>query len=115
MTKTVATMAAWAPRLAGLGLALFLSLFAFDAFNGKSFADGFPGFLIHLAPALLVAVVLAAAWRFPAFGAVAFAILALSYAVTVRARLDWVAAISGPLVIVAVLFLVSWRHSSHAR
>ena len=52
----------------------------------------------------------ALAWRSPLAGAVAFVGLALTYAITVRWRLGWIAVIAGPLVVVAVLFVLSWRH-----
>ncbi len=52
----------------------------------------------------------AIAWKFEWIGGIAFIGLALLYAMMVRGRLDWVGAISGPLALVGVLFLVSWRH-----
>ena len=103
-----ATVVLWAPRLAGLALALFLSLFALDAFTGTASGAG-PEFLVHLAPALLVAGTVAVAWRYPFAGAAGFALLAFAYVLIVRGRLDWIVAIAGPLAIVAVLFLVSAR------
>jgi len=41
--------------------------------------------------------------------AAAFIALAVIYAVMVRGRVDWMAAISGPLLVVGLLFLASWR------
>ena len=99
----------WAPRIAGILVAAFLGLFALDAFEGRSFVAALPAFAIHLIPSMLVLAVVAAAWKFEWIGAVSFLALAVLYAVMVHGRLDWIAAISGPLVIVAVLFLVSWR------
>lgn len=112
MTDTVGGITRWAPRLAGIALALFLSLFALDAFEGKSFAEGVPAFLIHLAPAMLVFATVAIAWRYPLVGAVAFLACAVGYAAMVRGRLDWIAVISGPLAVVAILFFLSWRASA---
>ena len=108
MTKAAVAMTLWTPRLAAIALALFLALFALDAFSGKSFGAGLGDFALHLAPSLLVLAVGAVAWRYPLAGAAAFALFALAYAVMARARLDWVAVISGPLALVAVLFFVSW-------
>jgi hypothetical protein len=110
MTKTSASMLLWAPRIAGIAIALFLSLFALDAFDGRPFLTVLPGFLIHLIPAGLVLVALALAWRLPLIGTVAFTALALAYAITARWRLGWIAVIGGPLIVVAVLFLLSWRY-----
>jgi len=109
MTKTL-TAAVWIPRIAGIAMALFLSLFALDAFNDKSFIDALPGFLMHLRPAALVLLVVALSWRIPLAGAVGFSLLALGYAMMVHWRPDWIAVISGPLLVVAVLFLVSARY-----
>ena len=110
MTKSGSAMLLWAPRLLGIAMALFLSLFALDAFDGRPFLTALPGFLIHLIPAFLVFVAVALAWRFPLIGAVAFTGLALTYAITARWRLGWIAVIGGPLVVVAVLFVLSWHY-----
>ena len=112
MTKTGAAVLLWAPRILGIGIVLFLSLFALDAFDGRPFLTALPGFLIHLAPAFLVLAAVALAWRFPLIGAVAFTGLALVYAITVRWRLGWIAVIDGPLVVVALLFVLSWHYRS---
>ena len=112
MTTTSSALAVWAPRLAGIGLALFFSLFAFERYNGRSFAESLPASLIGLAPALIVLATVAAAWRHPFVGAGGFAVLALAYAAVTRGRLDWVAVIAGPLAVVAVLFFLSARHGS---
>jgi hypothetical protein len=104
----------WAPRIAGLLVAAFLALFALDAFNETgSFVGALPAFAIHLIPSLLVLMVVAIAWRFEWIGAIAFIALAVLYAVMARGRLDWIAVISGPLVLVGVLFLVSWRQHAN--
>jgi hypothetical protein len=109
MSKTFDTFLLWAPRIAGLGVALFLAVFALDAFDGRGFA-ALPAFLIHLAPSLFVLAAVAVAWRFPLAGAGAFVGIALTYAASVHWRPDWIAVIGGPLVVVAALFAVSWRY-----
>jgi hypothetical protein len=109
MNVTMAQVVRWAPRVAGILLAAFLSAFALDAFEGRSFVSGLPHFGIHLAPALMVLAIVAVAWRAEWFGAAAFLAAALGYALMVNWRLDWMAVISGPLVAVSVLFIASWR------
>ena len=59
--------------------------------------------------------VVAIAWRLEWIGGIGFISLAVLYAVRVHGRVDWVAVISGPLVIVGVLFLVSWRYHAAVR
>lgn len=102
----------WTPRVAGIGVSLFLALFALDAFEGHGLLEGLVAFAIHLLPAGLVLAVVAAAWRWPLVGAVVFPLLAVAYGVLVHWRLDWVAGIGGPLVLLGLLFLASWRLSA---
>lgn len=109
MTALAPRLAYWAPRVLGLLTAAFLGLFALDAFAGRSFREGLGEFIIHLAPAALLLALVAISWRYERFGAGVFFLLALGYALMVNWRLDWVAAVSGPLVLVGLLFLVSSR------
>ena len=77
-------------------------LFALDAFG-----EGIPALLLHLAPAILLLLVVALSWRWPWVGAVVFLALAAFYALNTLHRPDWILAISGPLSVVGVLFLWS--------
>ena len=104
MTATSARILLWLPRILGIAVALFLGVFALDAFSGQRLAEAVPDFAKHLLPALIVLGVVAVAWRYPAFGGVAFIGFALFYAISVR-RLDWIAVIAGPLLTVGLLFL----------
>ena len=97
----------WVPRIVGIGITLFLGLFALDAFDGRPLGNAVPDFAIHLLPAAVCGVVVALAWRFPWVGAAAFALLAISYAVSVPSRPDWVVVVAGPLALMAVLFAIS--------
>jgi CHASE2 domain-containing sensor protein len=100
----------WTSRILGIAVSVFLGLFALDAFApGKPLARALADFAIHLVPAAVVLTIVALSWRRPWIGGVAFVLLAAAYALTVRFRLDWVLAISGPLLAVGVLFLWSWR------
>jgi hypothetical protein len=110
MTKTTAAVWLWTPRVLGVAMALFLSLFALDAFEGKSILEAIPGFLIHLIPSFLLLAIVALAWRMPLVGAAGFTLLALVYAVMVHWRAGWIAFIGGPLIVIAMLFAGSARH-----
>ena len=100
----------WAPRLLGIALALFLSIFALDAFEPqKPLAAVLTDLAVHLVPAAVVLAIVALAWRWPLAGGVAFVLLAFAYALSVRFRLDWVMVISGPMLMTGLLFLWSWR------
>jgi hypothetical protein len=100
----------WTARILGVGLAVFLGLFALDAFEpGRPVLQNVLGFVIHLAPSAIVLAVVALAWRRPWIGALVFTALAIAYAVEVDFRMDWVLGISGPLLLVGLLFFWSWR------
>jgi hypothetical protein len=114
MTSTHSATWLWVPRIAGVAVALFLAVFALDAFTGQPFLEAVLAFLVHLVPSFIVLIAVALAWRWPLAGAVAFPALAIVYATMVHWRLDWVAAIGSPLVIVGGLFFLSWRVAGRA-
>jgi hypothetical protein len=104
------SFALWGARILGTGMALFLALFALDAWDparpvGARTAD----LLIHLLPSALVLTVVALSWRRQGIGAVAFVCMAIAYAVNVDFRVDWIAVISGPLLLIGMLFFWSSR------
>jgi hypothetical protein len=73
------------------------------------------GLLIHLVPVYVVVIVLVVAWRWEWVGAIAFIGLALFYLFQVWGREHWSAylAISGPLTLIGVLFLLNWIYTEH--
>ena len=107
MSPRIRAFVVWAPRLLGLAMALFLALFALDAFEGQPFIQALLAFAIHLLPAAIVMAVVVASWRHPWIGAAAFAALAIAYAAMVPSRPDWILSISGPLALIATLFAMS--------
>jgi hypothetical protein len=114
MTTTASWMM-WTPRVLGLAVAVFLGLFALDAFRpGQPLSEGLIGFAIHLLPSLLVAAAVALAWRWPWLGGLLFVLFAVAYAVSVPQRVDWILVIAGPLLLVGLLFIVSWRFQATA-
>ena len=118
MTTTSARLLLWSPRVLGILLSAFLAMFALDVFNeGKTLNEALPDLAIHLLPATLLLIIVAASWRWEWVGGIVFAVLAVTYAASVRGRLDAILVISGPLLIVGVLFLWSWRYHEelHAR
>lgn len=108
MTETLKGVLVWLPRLLGIAVAVFIGMFALDAFSGgKPLASALGDFAIHLLPAATILAVVAIAWRYPWVGAVVFVGLSVVYALSVR-RLDWIAVISTPLLVVGLLFLASF-------
>lgn len=105
----------WSARLAGMAMALFLALFALDAFEGSaSLRNKVLHMLIHLWPSGLLALVIVLAWRRPMIGLVAFLLLAFGYAVWAWDHPQWVLVISGPLVVVAMLYAWSSKRTARA-
>lgn len=101
----------WSPRILCIAYALFLSLFALDVFGqGYTFGETLLALLIHLVPVYIVVIVLILAWRWDWVGAVVFTALAAAYIAVGWGEFHWSAylAISGPLVLVGGLFLLSW-------
>lgn len=101
----------WTPRILGLLFAAFLSLFALDVFDqGFGFWETVLALLMHLIPTGIVLVVLAVSWRWERIGAILFMALGIWYLLTAWGRFHWSAyvVISGPLLLVGVLFLASW-------
>jgi hypothetical protein len=111
MTTTSAKLLLWGPRILGMAVSAFLGLFALDAFSGgKPIVQALVDFTIHLAPALLLLAIVIVAWRWEWLGGIAFIGLAVAYGLMVNWRTDWMLVIAGPLVVVGLLYLWSWRH-----
>lgn len=100
----------WIPRVLGLALAGSLSLFATDRIaTGRGIAVTIVDVAMGLIPALIVLGVVAVGWKRQGVAAVAFLGLAGLYAVAALRHLSWILVISGPLIIVGLLFFASWR------
>ncbi len=108
----------WTPRIFCILFAMFLSLFALDVFSeGYGFWETILALLIHLVPVYIVVIVLVIAWRWEWVGAILFIALALFYLVWSWGRFHWSAylGISGPLVLLGVLFLFNWIYRAQLR
>jgi hypothetical protein len=114
MATNIRQWIVWAPRVLGLLMAGFLALFALDVFTEGSGFAAVGAFAIHLVPALVILAVGLVSWRYPALGAATFIGLAMLYAWIARAHLDWILVISGPLMLLGLLFLWNWRQE-HTR
>jgi glucose-6-phosphate-specific signal transduction histidine kinase len=116
MTTRSDALLLWSPRILGVLVCLFLSLFGLDAFGGgRTFVEALPDFLIHIAPMLVLLGVVAVSWRWEWVGGVVFTGLAAAYAFIARRHLAWIPTISGPLLVVGALFLWSWAHRRRLR
>jgi hypothetical protein len=108
----------WTPRVIGIALALFISVFALDVFDEHY---RLPQLLValgmHLIPTALVVVALIVAWRWEWVGAVLFFGLGVAYIVSMWGRFSWdvYALIAGPAFLVGLLFLAGWRYRAELR
>jgi hypothetical protein len=105
----------WTPRIVGILFAVFISLFALDIFSeGYGFWESILALLIHLVPTYLVILALIIAWRWEWVGAILFIALGAFYIIWSWREFPWVTylAISGPLFLVGILFLVNWIYRS---
>ena len=67
MNMRLGKLLLWSPRILGVPLCLFLSVFALDAFGGgKPFIQALPDFAIHVAPMLVLLAVVGVSWRWEA-------------------------------------------------
>jgi hypothetical protein len=108
----------WMPRILGILFAIFISIFALDVFDeGHSFGTILLALLVHLIPTYIIVVVLIIAWRWEGVGAILFMALAVLYIALAGARFHWAvyATIPGPLVLLAILFLLNWIYKAHIR
>lgn len=85
MQRRSRRLVVWGPRILGILVCLFLSLFALDALgNGKTLRDSIPDAALHLAPALLLVALLVASWRWAWVGGFGFIAAAGGYAYVAR-------------------------------
>lgn len=108
MTGRSAKLLLWSPRILGILVCLFLSLFAFDART-------LPDFAMHVAPMLVLLAVVGVSWRWECVGGVVFTALAAGYAYFARDHVSWIPVIAGPLLIVGILFTWSWIYHQEVR
>ena len=116
MKRHVRQLLFWSPRVLTVLFAGFLGLFALDVFGeGYGFWGTIVALLMHLIPSGIVLVVLVLSWRWEWIGAVLFSGLGLLYAFMAFSHPSWIVVISGPLFLVAVLFLLNWLYRKQLR
>ena len=103
----------WGPRISGIAIVAFMSLFAFDVFEEGTLAEMLLAFLMHMLPMIILAVVLAIAWRWPWVGAVAFGLAAL--ALSAFALSNGIQGLSTFLIIGAPLLMIGLLFGANAR
>ncbi len=95
-----------APRWLGVIFVIFISLFAADMF-GEGFS--WLALFMHLIPSIIALVALIVAWRYEYVGGIVFIALGTGYILMVWGSFLLVTyiVISGPAIIVGILFLLN--------
>lgn len=98
----------WFPRILGIILALFFSLFSFDVFGQQiGFWKTMIQFLIHNMPTIILIIILIISWKWSWIGGISFIAMGFIY-------LLWLSDNSKnlivylPLFIIGALFLLDW-------
>lgn len=108
------------PRIAGLVVVFFISLFALDVFGTGTLWQQIGAFLIHAAPALLLGVLLLLSWKRPLVGASIFGLAALFFLVrfVIPGRefgFGNLLLFVMPMALVAALFWANWKWRTDIR
>ena len=107
----------WLPRVLGILFALFISIFALDAFGeGIPFTKAVVGFLIHLLPTYIVIAVLLIAWKWEWVGGILFIFAGFFYIFGAN-NMHWSAylLIAGPPILIGCLFIAAYFLSKSTR
>jgi hypothetical protein len=117
MSRSVARLLYWSPRILAIVFAFLLSLFALDVFNeAHGFWHTSLALLVHLIPALVVVAVLLASWRWEWMGAGLFTLAAIFYAwMVLPMHINWAVTVAIPLLVIGALFLANWIERAKLR
>ena len=104
----------YTPRIAGILMILFVALFALDVFGGpESFWRQLLVFVIHAAPAIVLAILMFFAWRKPVVGFIVFGLAAIGFMRFVIMGGDFAAGnfimFVAPLALISALFWINWK------
>jgi len=106
------------PRIICILAILFISLFAFDAFeHGITIWQKIGAFLRHLIPSFILLIFLIIAWKWELIGGIIFITIGLGFSPyifmhnfqSVALSLLGIACINMPFFLVGILFLISYR------
>jgi len=95
------------PRALGILAILFISSFALDSFEEGLFTlKTFLGFSIHLAPSIILTLLLWFAWTHEKWGGVLFVCASLPFFILLSNPFQINLFLGGPFILVGVLFLL---------
>jgi hypothetical protein len=113
INRRLAKLIYWTPRIAGILIILFVSLFALDVFSeGYTAREAVIAFFIHMLPSIGLAIALALGWRWEWIGFLTFLGMAAYFMRHMRGDIGDAAGIFllfvGPMLLIALLFGVNW-------
>ena len=115
MKRPVKKILFWSPRVLGILIAVFVSLFALDVFGeGYTTVETIVALAMHLIPTLVILIVLGIAWRWEWIGGFLFVALGVLYITLFwePSNLPAYLVISGPLFLTGILFLLDGCYRS---
>jgi hypothetical protein len=109
----------WMPRVLGVLLAAFITIFAADAFEGDfTIWQKLLALVMHMIPTAVVLGAVAIGWRWEAAGGVLFFAAGAFHTSFMLSRgfaPATIAMISGPVYLVGALFVADWFYRRHLR
>ncbi len=116
-TKKISKKLYWTPRILSILFLLFLALFSLDVFDScSSFLSCTLGLLMHNIPVFILAIILWISWKREWIVGIMFILAGLAYIYLTLFRndfqwyyLSWSFIISGPAIIIGVLFFLNWK------
>jgi len=108
------------PRIAGVLIILFITLFSFDVFEeGGNVWQMLGAFVMHSLPSIVLALVLWLAWKREWIGAVLFWLASLFFLRFVLfdplEGIGMILLFAGPLIVIGLLFWMNWTWKSELR
>lgn len=99
----------WTLRILAIVFALFLSLFAFDAFEKGFSFETLIGFIIHLMPVYVLVIFIIIAWKREWVGGIGFLTAGIFFMLFFHTYKNLFAFlfISGPAYLIGILFILS--------
>ncbi|MBU2576484.1 MAG: hypothetical protein KKF50_02070 [Nanoarchaeota archaeon] len=106
----------WTPRILSIIFILFISMFSLDIFEmNLGFWGTIVGLFMHLIPSFVLIIILIFAWRYEWLGGVVFILAGVFYMTMLLLNssfewymLSWIAIISGPAILIGILWFLSW-------
>ena len=115
MKRSAKQILFWSPRVLGILIAVFVSLFALDVLGeGYSIVETIVALAMHLIPTFVILIVLGIAWRWEWIGGFLFVTLGVLYITLFwePSNLPAYLVISGPLFLTGILFLLDGCYHS---